>query len=395
MQKSDQITLPEDAEFVARCLHGNLSGFEALAERHGPRLKRLLRLMLGDPFEVEDVYQEALLRAYLNLDQLRDPDRFGAWIYSIATNLTRTRRSSNAVLFGSLEELQSEALDTVAMQDNRNISFETQLVQLEDAYRIQQAVADLPRAEREAVLLVYLQGMSHKEAAQQLGASLSAVKVRVHRGRRRLREAFLDHIEPVPRRTLMEVEMIEVKIHDVLVHDLEENDKVALPQPQGVDEETAEQWKEILSRISPRKQYVVLLKETKGERALPIWIGSYEGEAIVLILKQAQIARPLTFDLMKTLLEVGGVRVERVEINRLHESVFYANLILETEQGATEIDCRPSDALNLALRLDVPVYVTAEIMDTQSRLPDKDGYFMVNPEKPGMIWDSLLGEKPS
>jgi RNA polymerase sigma factor (sigma-70 family) len=396
MQKSDQAHLSDDADLVARCLYGDPAGFEKLVDRHGPRLKRLLRAMLRDLFEVEDVYQEALLRAYLNLDQLRDPDRFGAWVYSIAVNLARSSRATNASpAFASLDDFKFEQLAESGLEDHSTHASETRLVQLEEAKRVQQIIADLPTAEREAVLMVYLEGMSHKEVAQQLGTSLSAVKVRVHRGRRRLRDAFTDRFEPVTKRPVMEDGMIEVKIHDMLVHALEESDKVVLPQPQGIDQETAEKWKEFVSRISPRNQYVVLLKEEKGERALPIWIGSFEGEAIVLILKQTQIARPLTFDLMKTLLDVGGVHVERVEINRLHENVFYANLILKTEQGASEIDCRPSDALNLALRLGMPVFVAAEIMETQSRMPEKDGSYVINLEKPEMVWQSLLTEQAS
>jgi hypothetical protein len=388
MRKNDRNHFSEDAEYVVRCLEGDLTGFEVLVERHGERLKRLLCAMLSDPYEVDDVYQEALIRAYLNIDQLREPDRFGSWVYSIAVNLARTRRLNNAwPLISSLDELKSEVLEEEISQNHSLLSSEMHLVLLEEARRVQQAIADLPKAEREAVMLVYLDGMSQKEAAAQLGASLSAVKVRVHRGRRHLRAAFIDRVEPASAKPILEVEMIEVKIHDILLHVTEEEPEIAFQQ--------SDELKKILSRMGRGGQYVVLLRQENGERALPIWIGPFEAEAIVIVLKQVQCARPITFDLMKTLLDTGGIHAERVDIHRLHETVFYANLIVRTEQGTTEIDCRPSDALNLAVRLEVPIFVAGEIMEALGQTPSEDGTYPMNPDKPEIVWQSLLLETSS
>ena len=384
MPKSDQDPPPDEAEFVARSLNGDLIGFELLIERHEQRLRRLLRGMLSDPFDAEDVYQETLLRAYLNLDQLRDPDKFGAWIYSISVNLARSWRIPvGTSRLATLDGLNSKPGEETGLPTDSSPSSEILLVREEEIRQVRQAIEDLPPAERQAVMLVYLDGMSHKEAAEQLGATLSAVKVRVHRGRRHLQAAFSEQAAAETMKPYKEADMVEVKIQDVLVHFSE-----AGPAPVPLDLDAG--MKKILSRMDHRRRYVVLLKETDGERTLPIWIGSSEAEAIVMILGQAKIPRPITFDLIKTLLSLGNLKVARFEINRLHENVFYANMVVETGEGVSEVDCRPSDALNLAVRLGVPIFAAPEILELLSLIPEKDGSYVISPENPEMAWESLV-----
>jgi RNA polymerase sigma-70 factor (ECF subfamily) len=158
-------SIPTDPELVARCLAGDTTAFAALIERHRARLERLLRVLPHDRTEIDDGWQETLLRAYFNLEQLRDPARFGAWLCSIAINLARSYRSANLPKTLSWEELRATAIDLNDPQP----SPEVMLVQKEMVSRVRQAIADLPPAERETVLLVYLEGLSHKEVAAQLG----------------------------------------------------------------------------------------------------------------------------------------------------------------------------------------------------------------------------------
>ena len=103
---------------------------------------------------------------------------------------------------------------------------------------------------------------------------------------------------------------------------------------------------------------VILLRERGGERLLPIWVGSPEGNALALHLGSELPLRPLTIDLAARLLEAAGGRVERVTIARLHENVFYATIAV----GGREVDARPSDALNLAVRVGAPVLVDPEVL---------------------------------
>ncbi len=108
---------------------------------------------------------------------------------------------------------------------------------------------------------------------------------------------------------------------------------------------------------------VVLLSERDGGRALPIWIGAPEGDALVYARSGHVSPRPMGPDLTAKLLQAGGVRVERVVIESLRENTFFATVVIAAGGASQEVDARPSDALNLAVRLGVPVFVTPDVMD--------------------------------
>lgn len=108
---------------------------------------------------------------------------------------------------------------------------------------------------------------------------------------------------------------------------------------------------------------IVLLKETHGERFLPIWIGSFESEAIVMRLQEAAVPRPLTHDLLaNTIGELGG-QLAYVMVNDLSDNTFYARLAIQLGGRLHLVDSRPSDAIALALRASVPVYADETVMD--------------------------------
>jgi hypothetical protein len=108
---------------------------------------------------------------------------------------------------------------------------------------------------------------------------------------------------------------------------------------------------------------VVLLKERDGERVLPIWIGPHEGHLIKWQLAGGSAPRPLTYELMARLLETAQAQVERMAVSRLHDEVFYATLWVRVGGRTHEVDARPSDALNLALRLDAPIFVDEAVLE--------------------------------
>lgn len=120
------------------------------------------------------------------------------------------------------------------------------------------------------------------------------------------------------------------------------------------------------------QQRIVILKKRDEERYLPIWIGLYEAEAITIALQEIQIARPQTHDLLKTVIQTLNARLLRVEIVSLSDDVFYGNLILDIEGITRQVDCRPSDALALAARLDVPILVSEEVMELAGITPEED-----------------------
>ena len=110
-------------------------------------------------------------------------------------------------------------------------------------------------------------------------------------------------------------------------------------------------------------QYVVMLKEKEAERYLPIFIGPAEANAIAIKLRGAALPRPLTHDLLRNIVEILGASVNSIRISDLMNDTFYAKIVLNVEDGQMEIDARPSDALALAVRVEVPIYAEESVLE--------------------------------
>lgn len=113
----------------------------------------------------------------------------------------------------------------------------------------------------------------------------------------------------------------------------------------------------------PSNQPVVLLRDAVGSRYLPIWIGQAEASAIALAQQGVVPPRPLTHDLLVTVLTTLGAQVTAVHVTELLEGTFHARVHLTTPTGPQELSTRPSDAIALALRTAAPVYVAAHVLD--------------------------------
>jgi bifunctional DNase/RNase len=107
---------------------------------------------------------------------------------------------------------------------------------------------------------------------------------------------------------------------------------------------------------------IVILKDLSGSTILPIWVGIAEANAIALEIEKVSTPRPMTHDLMKTLLLGLDARLQKVVVTELKDDTFYAVIWLEREGDLVSIDSRPSDALALALRLDCPIFVEDEVL---------------------------------
>lgn len=111
---------------------------------------------------------------------------------------------------------------------------------------------------------------------------------------------------------------------------------------------------------------MIVLRERDGQRAFPIVIGTFEAEQIDRRLKGIPAPRPLTHDLLATVIEQLGGEIEKIVINDLHDGTFYAKLIVRQNGQLIEIDARPSDALALGVASDVAVYVEDHVLDDAS-----------------------------
>ena len=117
-------------------------------------------------------------------------------------------------------------------------------------------------------------------------------------------------------------------------------------------------------------QRVVILKEKASERYLPIWIGPAEADAIAVKLQGATVPRPLTHDLLRSVIDALGATIDYILVNDLKSDTFYAKVVLSIDGKQFEIDSRPSDALALAVRSDVSVYADEAVMDKAGILLD-------------------------
>ncbi len=120
------------------------------------------------------------------------------------------------------------------------------------------------------------------------------------------------------------------------------------------------------------QQRIVILREVNAERYLPIWIGIYEAEAITIALQEVEVARPLTHDLLKNVFGAFNAEIIRVEVSSLKDDTFYGNIVAEVNGKTLNIDARPSDALNLAVRTHVPILVSRTVMDSVGIIPEED-----------------------
>ena len=126
-------------------------------------------------------------------------------------------------------------------------------------------------------------------------------------------------------------------------------------------------------RVSLMSQHrVVVLKDTDSDRYLPIWIGPFEADAITLQLQGVQVARPLTHDLLKSLIDEMGATVSHIIVTELKNDTFFANIIMDVDGKSIEIDSRPSDAIALAVRVSAPLFVSESVMEEASIVPETD-----------------------
>jgi RNA polymerase sigma factor (sigma-70 family) len=295
-----------------------------------------LRMVMAEE-AAQDLVQEAMLQAYLSLRNLRNEDSFRSWLYGIVLNISKSylREEKRRSRFSeTLNDDQPGGLwnSGGAPQDPQQIAIERELHHL-----VLSAIEELPEASREAARLYYYESLTLHEIAAISGAAPGAIKVRLHRARKYLREklkhAYLE-IAPGLRPTYRRNTMIKASVVDIVKSD---------------------------------EKYIVLLQDEAQSKILPIWIGPMEATAIAMGLRAYPTSRPMTFDFLIKLLDTLGAELEEVRVEVLKDDIFYGIVKVRIGNEAKEVDARPSDVLALAVRTDSSIYVSEEVMQKASQ----------------------------
>lgn len=178
---SDMGPNPPDAEVVARVLRGDLEAFALLVDRYQDEFTAYAKHMTGSADEAADIVQESLVRAYRSLRRCGDPDRFKGWLFRIVSNQCKTHVTRR-------KRREKERIDDVAYALRSPHEADADAREAELRQQLEDALQELPSDQREALVLKYIQELSIEEMAEMVGASSSALKMRLKRGREALRE---------------------------------------------------------------------------------------------------------------------------------------------------------------------------------------------------------------
>jgi RNA polymerase sigma factor (sigma-70 family) len=319
----------DDAMLVLLAREGDEEAFAELVARHRPMVVGVCRRVLGDEGLAEDAAQEAVLVAMVSLDRLERPERFGAWLGGIGSNVCRRWRRDQAKEAWSLAALTGGRAGPDPVPDEPAERAEA----AEAARRVRRAVGRLPAGQRAAVVLFYLVGMAHREVAAALGIGVGAVKTRLHKGRAALREELAAWWREDDMATT--TEPVTVRVTEV--------------RRQPGDGERPEKT-------------AILLREAAGERRLSMWVGGFEGLQIAFALEGTELPRPMAYQFMTSLLEATGGRLAEARVTRLVDGTFYGVAVVEGPSGSHEVDARPSDVLNLAMLTGAPIRVDPGVL---------------------------------
>jgi RNA polymerase sigma factor (sigma-70 family) len=329
-----------DGDLVRLARSGDDAAFRLLVERHRAMARARAARLSAHPDDVDDIVQEAFLQAFVALDRLRDPDRFGAWLAGIVRNVYRAaaRRAPPTLLADWPEDLHPASAEGLPSAED-----------LDRAEALRAAVADLPDGQRHAVELYYYADLP----ARQIAESPGAAKARLHKARGRLREHITAHrpdlIPATSRRTRMTTVRIAHARPDFS------------PRLNG---ETA------LGRV------LVVLADDAGHRALPLWLLPQDGRWLwgLFDLGPGEPGPPgrdgmaisgegpVRGDLTSRLLQAAGVTVTAVDVDELGPEVAAARIEVSSPTGPQQVTAHLGRALALGAAMDAPLRVADALM---------------------------------
>jgi RNA polymerase sigma factor (sigma-70 family) len=328
------------AGLVALALVGDKDAFADLVTGSTDVVLAVTRRVVGDHL-VDDVLQEAVVVALVNLPRLRNPERFASWLCGIALNVARRRRRDPPIdLLGDVE-----LPDSARQPDEIAEAAAT-------ARRVRAAIDALPNGQRRAAQLYYLHELNQREIALRLEISPSAVKSRLHDARSSLARALSAESPKSDRR------------------------EQGATMPQSPTTTTGWINATIITVCardddSGYRSHVAVLGDD-SDRELPIWIGPAEAIMLAIGLEGEEMPRPLTYELATGLVRAASARIVEVRITRLLDGIFYGMVVVEGPGGRNELDARPSDALNLAVSTGAPILVAAGLLDDEEALRHTD-----------------------
>lgn len=353
-----------DIELVALARKGNKDAFGLLAQRYQMIAQRFAMRLVAKEDCAQELAQEAILQAYLSLDHLRDPTRFKGWLCGIVLNVYKSHLRDRKIAFLSLESIAG-GLQFNIIPFSGMAATPQEIAEVRELHQIVlEAVNALTSKDRDAALLFYYAQLSLREIAALLGISMGAVKVRLHRARQRLKARLLsEYPEIIPRKQRRKI-MIKVTIADVVKQERKDD--------QGRSHEL----------------HIIVLQDEAGQRALPIWVGPFEGQSIAVGLSEFSTPRPMTFNFFASLLQALNAQVEQVRIEMLKGDTFYAIVKIRRGKTVREVDARPSDALALAVLTGSPIFVAEDVL--KSAGADIPKAAKASPTRNGV--ESILGE---
>jgi len=184
-----------DADLVARVQRGEKRAFDLLVLKYQRKIIRLLSRMIRDPAELEDVAQEAFIKAYRALPQFRGDSAFYTWLYRIAINAARNWQAANRTRLMHVSTLESAEGETFSQIDTLSdiATPESMLTSREIVEAVNAAIEDLPADLRTAIVLREIEGMRYEDIAQTMGCPIGTVRSRIFRAR----EAIAARLRPV------------------------------------------------------------------------------------------------------------------------------------------------------------------------------------------------------
>ena len=381
------MTSEDDKSIVERVLRGDKTAFGELITRYRGRALAFARRLLGNTYD-EDAVQEAFLAAFLKLENLRDHDRFSAWVFGILANVCHSRlRLLREGYFHDV--LGGQAMVGFRLEDFEP-SAESVFESRELHSLISLAIEALPEEQREAVRLHYFQGLKLNEIASLTGSPIGTLKARLHHARGRLRDSLVSDLLMKPKQIVERGSaMIEVTVLDVVTRAATSGE---VKWASGAKDSKG---------FGPLR--VILLKETSGLRILPIWVGPIEGDIIAMQLEHIETPRPTTFDLTIRLLALGNIKLDKVAVTALRHNTYFSTMWISANGEVHEVDARPSDAIALALQADAPIFIAPETLTGNEYLVTADNELMqlneqwsklereghTDPEPQPMEWKSV------